>query len=273
MAVYAAGQSVNIFLEKPMGIKIKDALEIGKKIKEKGVKFAVSFQNRYNPSTVMSKEIISSGKLGKIKSAKLVLTWCKPDEYYGNSDWKGTWDKEGGGVVIDQAIHSLDLLRWIFDSPIEYVDATTVNRMHQIVRVDDEASGVIVFKSGAYVNFYAMNHYSYDDDLTIEIHGEKGRIRIVKDSAEAVFYKGGKTIKAAPKKSEYIDYGKGVKDYWGVCHSIAIKKFYEAVINNKPADINEDDGIETQWMVDAIYESGRKGKKVFMDDFKKKNRL
>jgi UDP-N-acetyl-2-amino-2-deoxyglucuronate dehydrogenase len=273
MAVYSASQGVNIFLEKPMGIKVKEALEIGEKVKEKGVKLAVSFQNRYNPSTLLSKDIISSGKLGKIKSAKLILTWCKPDEYYLKSDWKGTWDREGGGVVIDQAIHSLDIFRFLFDSPVEYVDVTTINRMHNIVRVEDEASGVIMFKSGAFANLYVMNHYSYDNDLTIEIHGEKGLINIVKDSASARFYKGGKTLRASPKKNEYIDYGDGVKDYWGVCHSIAIKKFYEAIINKTAVDINEDEGIETQWMIDAIYESGRKGKRIFMDEFKKKNSI
>jgi UDP-N-acetyl-2-amino-2-deoxyglucuronate dehydrogenase len=269
MSMYAADKGVHIFQEKPLSINIKDALEIARKVKEKGVKFGISFQNRYTPGAIMTKEIISKGELGQLKSAKLILTWCKPDEYYTQSDWKGTWDKEGGGVIIDQAIHSLDILRYVFGSDIEYVDAAAVNRMHEVIKVDDEASGIIMFKSGAYVNFYVMNHYSYDDDLTMEIHGEKGTIRIIKDSAEAMFYKGWKKQKAEPKKGERIDYGEGVKDYWGVCHSIAIKRFYEAVIDNTPAEINEDEGVETQWMIEAIYESGRTGKRVFMSELKK----
>jgi UDP-N-acetyl-2-amino-2-deoxyglucuronate dehydrogenase len=270
MSVYAAEKGVHIFQEKPLAINIKDALETAKKIEETGVKFGISFQNRYNPGTKMAKEIISKGELGQLKSAKLILTWCKPDGYYTKSDWKGTWDKEGGGVIIDQAIHSLDILRYLFGSEIEYVDATTGNRMHEVVKVDDEASGVIMFKTGAYVNFYVMNHYSYDDDLTMEIHGEKGLIKMVKDSAEAVFYKGWKRKKAEPKKSDRIDYGEGVKDYWGVCHSIAIKNFYKSVINKTAPEISVDEGLQTQWLVEAIYESGRTGKRVNMSELKGK---
>ncbi len=66
----------------------------------------------------MVKEKIKDGTWGKILSARVVLTWCKPDEYYGLSDWKGTWEKEGG-VLIDQAIHSIDLANWFIDDEIE----------------------------------------------------------------------------------------------------------------------------------------------------------
>lgn len=270
MSAYAAEKGAHVFQEKPLSINIKEALKAAEKVKSAGVKFGISFQNRYNPGTIMTREVISKGELGALKSAKLILTWCKPDEYYTKSDWKGTWDKEGGGVIIDQAIHSLDILRHVFGDEVDFVDATTVNRMHEVVKVDDEASGVIMFRSGAYINFYVMNHYSYDDDLTMEIHGEKGLIRIVKDSAEALFYKGWKRKRAEPNKNDIIDYGEGVKDYWGVCHSIAIKKFYGSIINNTPEEIGIDEGLETQWLVEAIYESGRTGKKVYMKDLKDK---
>lgn len=109
-----------------------------------------------------------------------------------------------------------------------------------------------------------MNHYSYDDDVEIEIHLENALINIIKDTAIATFKNSWKKIKAAPKKNEYIDYGNGVKDYWGVCHSIAIKKFYESIINNTPVELNEDEGYETQKIIDAIYESGKTCKKVYL---------
>lgn len=268
MAVYAARKGVHIFSEKPMAINIKQALEIREAVEKHGVRYGISFQNRYNPSTQLAKKVIDTGALGNLKSAKLVLTWCKPDEYYLRSDWKGTWDKEGGGVIIDQAIHSLDILRYVFNSEIDFISASLANRMHEKVQVEDEAAGVIMFKSGAYVNFYAMNHYSYDDDVLMEIHGEKGLVRIVKDNAEAVFFKGRKKIKAAPGKSEYIDYGEGAKDYWGYCHSIAIGKFYDAIINGANYELCEEEGLETQWMVEGIYEAGKKNGKVYMKNLK-----
>jgi len=264
MAIYAADKKVNIFMEKPMALNKKEANEIRDAVKKNNVKFNVCFQNRYNPSTKLAKEIIKNGKAGKIISSKIILTWCKPDDYYLRSDWKGTWDKEGGGVVIDQAIHSIDIMRYLFNSPVDYVYTTIANRMHQKLEVEDEATGIIMFKSGAYVNLYAINHYSYDDDLEIEIHLEKALINIIKDSATVIFKNSWKKIKAEPKKNEYIDYGDGVKDYWGICHSLAIKKFYESILNNTTNEINEDEGYETQRLIDAIYESGKTGKKIYL---------
>lgn len=264
MAIYAAEKKVNIFLEKPMALNKTEANEIRQAVRKNKVKLSVCFQNRYNPSTKLAKKIIDSGKAGKILSSKIILTWSKPDEYYLRSDWKGTWDKEGGGVVIDQAIHSIDIMRYLFNSPVDYIYTSIANRMHKKIDVEDEAAGIIMFKSGAYVNLYAINHYSYDDDLEMEIHLEKALINIIKDSAVVTFKNSWKKIKSEPKRNEYIDYGDGVKDYWGVCHSLAIKKFYESIINNTPAEINEDEGYETQKIIDAIYESGKTGEKVYI---------
>lgn len=264
MAIYAAEKKINIFLEKPMALNKTEADEIRQVVKKNCVKLSVCFQNRYNPSTILAKKIIEGNKAGRILSSKIILTWCKPDEYYLHSDWKGTWDKEGGGVVIDQAIHSIDIMRYLFNSPVDYVYTTISNRMHEKIDVEDEAAGVIMFKSGAYVNFYAINHYSYDADLEIEIHLEKALINIIKDSAVVTFKNSWKKTIAKPKSNEYIDYGDGVKDYWGVCHSLAINKFYEAILNNSPVPINEDEAYETQRLIDAIYESGKKGIKVYL---------
>ncbi len=272
MTEYAAERGVHIYQEKPMTTSAADAVALYKKIKEKKVKFAISFQNRYNPSTQLAKKTIESGKLGKILSAKLILSWCKPDEYYLKSDWKGTWDKEGGGVIIDQAIHSLDILRYVFNSEIDWVDASIANRMHVKVQVEDDAAGVVMFKNGSYINFYTICHYSYDDDVVMEIHCEKGKVKIVKDQADVYFNEKklfGSHLSAKPKKSEFIDYGSGWKEYWGYCHSVEIRRFYEAIINNTPVDVDEDAGLETQWMVEAIYKSGKTAKKVYMEELKK----
>ncbi len=97
---------------------------------QNGVVLGVIFQNRYNPGSKLVKAMLESGQLGRIISSKLSVTWKRTDEYYSRSDWKGTWDKEGGGVIIDQAIHTLDLARWLVDSEIEFVDATISNRTH-----------------------------------------------------------------------------------------------------------------------------------------------
>jgi len=264
MAIDAARAGANVLVEKPMAIDPKDAVRAIRAAKENGARLGVIFQNRFNPGSRLVRENLTSGRLGRIKAARIVLSYHKPDAYYLKSDWKGTWKKEGGGVVIDQAIHPLDLVRWLADDEIEYVEAHTANRMHRRIEVEDCAEGVIMFRRGAYACFYLINFYSYDDDVEIELDCEKGRAAIVKDSATISFHRGHRTVSAAPKKSEYIDYGDGVKDYWGVSHSNQIREYYDALRHSREPAVNGIDGLKTQEMVRAIYESSRRRKKIYL---------
>ncbi|MBR2885299.1 MAG: Gfo/Idh/MocA family oxidoreductase, partial [Clostridia bacterium] len=137
VAKEAFKRGVHVLSEKPMDVNYIKAEEAVALAKEKGVLYGVIFQCRYNNSAQLVKKAVSSGKLGKVLSAVSTLTWSRPDSYYLESDWKGTWDKEGGGVVIDQAIHSIDLVNWIVNSPVKDVAVSMANRGHDIVKVED----------------------------------------------------------------------------------------------------------------------------------------
>lgn len=263
MIIEAAKRGINVLTEKPMALNPYDAKREVAAAKKAGITFGVISQNRFNPSSILVKKRGSDGSLGKLKSARLVLSYCKPDSYYKKSDWKGRKDKEGGGVVIDQAIHFLDILRWLSPSPIEYVESKVARRFHSFINVEDSAEGVIKFKSGFYASFYLINYYSYDDDPEIEIDCEKARVNIVKDSAKISYFKG-KAEKAEPKKNEYIDYGGGVRDYWGYCHYNQIKDFYDSLRAGKKPAITGEDALKTQELVWAIYESSKRNKRVYL---------
>jgi predicted dehydrogenase len=263
MIIEAARQKVNILSEKPMGLDPDQAAKEIAAAKKNKVTFSVIFQNRFNPGSQLVKQRIDDKSLGKLKAAKLVLTYHKPDSYYKKSDWKGRLDKEGGGVVIDQAIHYLDVVRWLIPSEIDYVEANVSSRMHSFIDVEDSAEGVVVFKNGFYLCFYLINCYSFDDDPTIEIDCEKGRVKIVKDSAFINYYTG-PSEKAEPRHDEYIDYGDGVKDYWGYCHFNQIKDFYRSLSQAKKPQVSAEDAFETQRLVWAIYESSRRRKRVYL---------
>ena len=118
VACYAFERGVNVLTEKPMDIDLQSAENAVALAKEKSLLFGVIMQCRYNNSAQLVKKAVESGRLGKIISARSILTWTRPDSYYAESDWKGTWDKEGGGVVIDQAIHSIDLVNWIINDEV-----------------------------------------------------------------------------------------------------------------------------------------------------------
>ena len=156
VAVYAFEHGVNVLTEKPMDVDLKSAENAVKVAKDKNLLFGVIFQCRYNNPAQLVKKAITSGRLGKIISARSVLTWNRSDSYYGDSDWKGTWDKEGGGVVIDQAIHSIDLVNWLVDSEVENVSCSMNNRGHKVVDVEDSAEGLITYKNGTKYGFYCM---------------------------------------------------------------------------------------------------------------------
>ncbi len=260
IAIYAAKNKANVLTEKPMSIKLEDAEEMVEVAKANDVTLGVIFQNRYNQGSKLIKETLESGELGKIISGKLSVTWDRSDEYYTRSDWKGTWDKEGGGVIIDQAIHTMDLMRWFIDSDIEYVDANISNRAHEIIEVEDSAEGVIKYKNGVVTGFYAINYYGYDAPVEIELYCQNGIAKMVGDKG-IVTFKNGKTMTAEADPHEVFNYG-DVKSYWGVSHVKQIKNYYESILSGKKPDITGEEAYKTQKMICAIYDGGKSKERI-----------
>lgn len=258
----ATKRKIHVMTEKPMTIEYEDAKAMVDSAKENGVTLGVIFQNRYNPGSQLIKNMLNSGELGKVKAGKLQVTWDRSDEYYQNSDWKGTWDKEGGGVIIDQAIHTMDLMRWFVDSELEYVDASISNRAHQFIEVEDAAEGVIAYRNGVVTAFHAINYYTYDAPVEIELHCEKGIAKMVADKATVTLHDG-RTFIADHNPLETFTYDSGVKGYWGVSHVKQINNFYDFLQGRVDhLDIPAEEGLKTQQMICAIYESGKSNQRV-----------
>jgi predicted dehydrogenase len=209
---------------------------------------------------VLIKNALEHGGIGAVKSAKATLTWFRPDEYYSSSDWKGTWDKEGGGVIIDQAIHTLDLLRWFLDDDVDYVEAHIANREHKTIEVEDVADGIIAFRGGVRAAFWAMNYYSHDADVEIDIACENGTIKMVTEEARVTYFDG-REFSAKPDPSESFDYGGG-PSYWGTSHVKQIDAFYDALENGEEPELNGREALKTQELICAIYESGKTNRRV-----------
>ncbi|SHF67879.1 Predicted dehydrogenase [Caldanaerobius fijiensis DSM 17918] len=260
ICIYAANKGVNVLTEKPMSIKLEDADAMIKACDDNNVTLGVIFQNRYNAGSQLIKKTLESGELGKIISGKAMVTWKRTDEYYSQSDWKGTWDKEGGGVIIDQAIHTLDLMRWFVGDEIEYVDAVIGNRAHEIIEVEDSAEGVIKYKNGVVTGFWAINYYGYDAPVEIELYCEKGIVKMAADKA-VIKFNDGREFSADRNPNETFNYG-NVKSYWGVSHAKQIRKYYEALEKGEKPEIDGREARKTQAMICAIYESGKNRKRI-----------
>lgn len=250
-AIYAMTHGVNALTEKPMDISLEAAERAVETARKTGKIYGVISQCRYNDSSVLVKKAVESGKLGKILSASSVLTWARPDEYYLESDWKGTWDKEGGGVIIDQAIHSIDLVNWIVDSPVESVSCSMANRGHKIVKVEDSAEGLIVYRSGVKYGFYCMNNYACDEPIQIKLFCEKGKVCFGYDDAVIEYASGEKEEVHTRGEAEIYD---GGKDYWGFMHIRQIEQFYDSCLKGVQPEINGEEALKTHKLIMEIYE-------------------
>ena len=286
MVIEAADAGKNVLCEKPMAINIEDARAIVAAAKRNNVTIGIISQNRYNSASVAIKEAISSGSLGKVIGERILLSWYKPESYYQASDWHGTWDKEGGSLMIDQAIHVMDLARWFVDDQIESIQASIGNRNHPAIETEDTAEGFIKYRNGVTSVFYATNNYTYNSPVMVEIHCEKGTALMEFDRA-VITYHSGKEITVINDPTDTLNedaykaffnqdstqvamdtltkWGvvglpvtwKTPRAYWGVTHIKQIKNYYESLEAGIQPDINAEEAIKSHEMIMAIYEAGK----------------
>lgn len=256
VACEAFERGVHVLTEKPMDVDLESAENAVRKAKEKGVLFGVILQCRYNNSVKLVKKAVDSGRLGKIISVRSTLTWARPDEYYLESDWKGTWEKEGGGVVIDQAIHSIDLVNWLVGSEVESVSCSLANRGHKQVLVEDSAEGLITYKNGVKYGFYCMNNYGYDEPIEIRLYCEKGKVVFGYDDAYITYDNG---EKEEAHQDENVSGYEGGKDYWGFQHVRQIRQFYNSVLGKEELEISGEEALKSHKLIMQIYKIGRAG--------------
>lgn len=252
VSIYAMERNVNVLCEKPMSIDYESAEKAVLYAQKQNVLYGIISQCRYNNSARFVKKALEDGKLGKIISASSILTWKRDDEYYSESDWKGTWDKEGGGVVIDQATHSIDLVNWLINSEVESLSCSMSNRGHNIVCVEDSAEGLIKYKNGVKYGFYCMNNYGVDEPIEIKLYCEKGKVVFGYDDAY-IYYNDGRKEEAHQDVEEKIS---GGKDYWGFQHIRQIEQFYKAVRGEETLDISGKEGLKTHKLIMDLYSQG-----------------
>lgn len=262
VAIRAMELGCDVLTEKPMAISMSQAEAMVAAARKHKRKLGVIFQNRYNAGSQLVKQALDSGRLGNVLSAKCNVTWCRPEEYYTSSNWKGTWDKEGGGAIIDQAIHTIDLMCWFLGYDIDYVDCSLANRHHKgIIEVEDCADGLIVFKNGVCASFWAMNYFAHDSDVEIELACENGTA-LIRAERGTVRLNDGREFSAAPDTRECFDYGGG-PSYWGASHYKEITDFYQCIGAGKQPPITGEEVLGTAHkMIMALYESGREDKVV-----------
>lgn len=250
MAEYALDRGIHVFMEKPPAISWEQLEQLKAADARSEAKLGLCFQNRYNPSFRAAKEFLAAGKAGEILGGRGIVTWNRSSAYYTESGWRGSLTTEGGGVLINQAVHTLDLLKDLLGKP-DWVDASLANHhLKGIIEVEDTIEAHIRFgeKIGA---FYATNGYCADLPPIIEICGTDARVRI-EDREVSFLYKDGTVEKPHLEQPKPLG-----KSYWGSGHASCIGDFYCSLEENRSFALELPAVEESVRLMLGIYESAR----------------
>lgn len=247
---------IDVLTEKPIAITTADGLYMTELANSLKRNFGVIFQNRYIEGIQEIKRLMSEGVFGKPVSAWSHLSWFRPPSYY-QCDWKGKWATEGGGVVIDQAIHSIDLVRYVFELPVVGITATTDKRVLTTIEVEDVAEALIEFAGGVNYSFYACNYNTHNSPITIEFNFENGTA-LLEETKVTIHLNDQEPYTVIPPCGINVS-GKG---YWGSYHLYQIREFYDALSSGKKVPWDGYDALKTLEIVLGIYESSNRKKKI-----------
>ena len=175
-AIASAEHGINVCTEKPMATKWEDALQMVRKCEEKKVKLFVVKQNRFNKTLQLVKDQIVNGRFGKLAIVTVNVFWHRPQEYYDQDDWRGTWEFDGG-ALMNQASHYIDLLTWLI-GPVENLNAS-ISTISRSIEAEDTAALRIKWKNGC-LGTMAVTMITYPKNLegSLTILGEKGTVKI-----------------------------------------------------------------------------------------------
>ena len=251
MAVKALDSGAHVFLEKPCSVTSEEADALAKAQDRSGRQVAVCFQNRYNDSSLIMKELIDSGELGALKSVRAFVTWERGREYYSD-DWHGTLDKECGGVLINQAIHTVDLIHFIA-GPCRNVTAHVFNdHLKGIIEVEDTAYLRMELESGVCALLLATTAFSGNSPVMLEAKLEDAVLRLEGELLYKITDDGKVEILCSKSDEQFSG-----KSYWGHGHKAIIRDFYNCIETGRKFAIDAYEGGKALKTVAAAYKSSQ----------------
>lgn len=246
MVIKAIKAKKAVFCEKPMAISLSEAEDILATIKEYNASYGICFQNRYNLFSKRILELINSGSLGAIKGAKASVYWDRDEGYYRSAEWRGKISTEGGGVLINQAIHTIDLLLWFMNSDITKLSSSiSTKRLGDCIEVEDTADIYLEFQNNARAVIFATLCAFGNSPVELDLQFENGQI-----SMRDRLY-----INRQDKPQEIIEakQATGDKAYWGDGHMLIIDDFYSCLSSGEHFPVDAQQGIKTMRLLSKVY--------------------
>ena len=258
--VAAARQGLHVLVEKPIDISVAQADRLILECERNRVKLGVFFQDRVKPDIVKLKQFVDAGKLGKPILVSATVKWYRPPEYYSNSRWRGTTDLDGGGALMNQGVHTVDLLLWLM-GPVVRVYAKAITALHKI-ESEDTVVATLEFANGAIGTLEAATSAYPGYSRRVELTGSEGTVILDHDrviSADlhspADEFNGSAEADSNASANSPV-----VSDVRG--HRMVIEDFLEAIRTDGVPRCDGREGRKSVELVCAIYESSRTGQPV-----------
>ncbi len=250
-------RGVHVLQEKPLAVNAKEGLELVTLQRQfPEIKIGICFQNRYNDTFQTLNRIVRSGQYGEVIGVKGLVTWFRPESYYAEKPWRGQMDYAGGGVLINQSIHTLDLMQLLCGN-IASIKGTVSQLLDYDIEVEDTASAHIKFENNANGMFFATNANFGNSSVELQVIFENEKLTI-KDNILTRMNKQGYKIQI--KEDEKLD---GDKSYYGPSHGKLINQSYDCIINDENDYIQPKDALASIAMIDAIQKSSKSNSAVY----------
>lgn len=254
MALQALKRNINVLMEKPPAISYEQYDELLCAKNESSAKLGICFQNRYNTAVLKAKEILDSGKFGNVLGARAIVTWSRNETYYTASGWRGQLEKEGGGVLINQSIHTLDLATFLLGTPNEISAISANYHLKDVINEEDTISAFLRYDDKNVI-FFATTAFCKDAPIILEIVCENGSLKLEGNSLKITY---------PDNTSDFTDYtirNESGKACWGTSHKLLIQDFYSN-LNNDHFPVTLESTKPSFDSMMAIYESAKTNKTI-----------
>lgn len=265
-AVAAAEAGKHVIIEKPLEITLERCDQIIQACEKNGVKLATIFPSRFHESSRLMKEAVEANKFGKLTLGDAYVKWYRSQEYYDSGAWRGTWDLDGGGALMNQAIHSVDLLYWLM-GPVQSIMAQTATLAHDRIEVEDVATASLKFENGALGVIEATTAAFPGSLKKIELHGSTGSATLEEEDISVWDFADptDEDRQLLDKMSNRTETGGGAADPAAIGHhghTALFQDTLQAIENDTTPLIDGYEGRRSVEIILAIYESAKSGQKV-----------
>lgn len=263
-ALLAADAGLHLVVEKPLEVTLERCDQLLAAVRKSGVRLATVFQSRFSPVWQRIKQVVDAGGFGQLAVADAHLKWFRPQSYYDSAEWRGTWRLDGGGALMNQGIHSVDLLLWLM-GPVRRVSAMVATRAHERIEVEDVAVANLEFCNGALGTISATTASWPGIDKRIELHGSTGSAVIDEDRLThwSVPERAGWSLAEISGSSQSTGQGgSGAADPSAIKHGLhaaLYADFVAAIREGRAPMVDGVEGRKSAELVTTIYRAARTG--------------